>query len=60
MTLVLERAVNASVPRQPRERATLEPLQDIIARDLRIPANIKAGEEPPPSPAERARRLLDT
>ena len=60
MTLVLERAVNASVPRQPRERATLEPLQDIIARDLRIPANTKAGEEPPPSPAERARRLLDT
>ena len=63
VTLVLERASNASSTPQGGERAQLESLQDVLKRDLATPPGQEAGQgargKPPPSPAERARRIFD-
>ena len=63
VTLVVERAVNASTPLAPREDAPagLEPLQDVIKRDLQKKPVTKGVEEELKqlSPSERAQRLFD-
>lgn len=67
VTLVLERAVDEGTPlRSQPGRAKLEPLQGVLARDLSTLAGAAAGEASsadgmatPPSPTERARRLLE-
>jgi len=63
VTLLLERAVNASTPETPRDAQppSLEPLQDVIMRDLRkAPVNDEVEEQiKTMSPQERARRLFE-
>jgi len=63
VTLILERAVNASTPLAPRlSGARLEPLGAILAKDLRLPTAAAGGlgaELDALSPAARARALLD-
>jgi len=62
VTLVIERPVlNASTPLAPREAggARLEPLGDVLRRDLQIPlAKDAAAELEGLSPVERAQRTL--
>ena len=59
VTLVLERAVNASTPAAPRARASLESLPDVLKKDLKTPAGKEAGSAGNPTAGERARRLLE-
>ena len=58
VTLVIERPVNSTTPLAPRDvrAAGLEPLQDVVLRDLRAPA--ASGLDEQVSGAERGRRLL--
>lgn len=62
VSLVLERAVNSTTPLAPREAAQpkLEPLRDVLARDLRLPPVPVLGEAELAAlgPFDRARRLL--
>ena len=59
VTLLVERAVNASTPLKPRAAPRLESLQSVLARDLSLPAGAGADAALDGlSPAERARRLL--
>lgn len=58
VTLVLERALNSSAAMPPRdERARLEPLQDVIARDLSAPT-AEPSADGQLSLGDRAKRLL--
>ena len=62
VTLLLERAVNASTPMTPRDaQPKLEPLQDVVLRDLQTKPVDDAAEEQikTMTPQERARRLFD-
>lgn len=60
VTLVLERASNTSAP---ETRARLEPLSEVLGRDLKTAPGQDIGKapsgQPPPSAGERVRRLLD-
>jgi hypothetical protein len=59
VTLLLERAVNSSTPLAPRAApGSLEPLQSVLARDLKLPAAAGEGGTEGLTSAERARRLL--
>lgn len=61
VTLIVERAIDASQPLSPRvtsECAGLEPLQSVLARDLKLPP-VGAEDALDRLPAaERAKRLL--
>lgn len=63
VTLVVEREVEPSVPLAPRDARPprLEPLRDVLARDLRLPGASAMGEDElgELSLGARARRLLD-
>lgn len=59
MSLVIERAVNATTPLREEAPARLEPLAAVIAKDLKLPTGggLEA-ELQRLSPAERFRALL--